>query len=339
VVGANPVTVFVRQADTAQAAFEVACEAPITWGGKIAHLSNPDGWYSIYVLDGSTSSLTLVDTFAVEVPVPYHVGPQLSPDGSKIAFQSFGDIWVVNTEGGGFRNLTDHGEVISSELSWSPDGAQIAYAAHENPTKICVINADGTGSETQLADGKWRPDWSPDGLRMVFEMENGNIGVVNTDGSGLEVLVHPEGGGRHPKWSPDGLRVVFQTGVGKIGAVDGDGNNPKTLLDLDGYSTRPQWSPDGSKIAFLRELPSCNSPCVLSIADGSGNLVEEVDDFKNSQGLHMVFPFGWSPDGSKLGFSVRWFVRDKLYIVNSDGTGLTAITGDSQDHIFGSWTG
>jgi TolB protein len=174
---------------------------------------------------------------------------------------------------------------------------------------------------------------------MVFEMENGNIGVVNTDGSGLEVLVHPEGGGRHPKWSPDGLRVVFQTGVGKIGAVDGDGNNPKTLLDLDGYSTRPQWSPDGSKIAFLRELPSCNSPCVLSIADGSGNLVEEVDDFKNSQGLHMVFPFGWSPDGSKLGFSVRWFVRDKLYIVNSDGTGLTAITGDSQDHIFGSWTG
>jgi Tol biopolymer transport system component len=76
--------------------------------------------------------------------------PSWSPDGSKIAWGSYGPednplsgIWVMNADGTNQRKLTEWG----GYPSWSPDGRQIVYYGinYDSDTgTLWLMNADGT---------------------------------------------------------------------------------------------------------------------------------------------------------------------------------------------------
>jgi len=124
--------------------------------------------------------------------------------------------------------------------------------------------------------------------------------------------------------------------------VNADGSGQKSIVDLPGSAARPQWSPDGSKIAYLRSPPGCFSYCVLAVADTTGKGLFEIHDFKNTEDFHLIWPLVWSPDGSRLAFSVRWFPIDAIFMVDSDGGNLARITdgesaSDLDSYIIGSW--
>src|SRR5262245_18300543 len=75
-----------------------------------------------------------MDGFALE----YATDPQISPDGTKIAFvrNSFdvmkdrirSRLWVVNVDGSDLRPLTN-GAGNESYPRWSPDGKRLAYVS------------------------------------------------------------------------------------------------------------------------------------------------------------------------------------------------------------------
>src|SRR5215216_258064 len=75
-------------------------------------------------------------------------GPAWSPDGSKLAFATGGDIWVINANG-----TNEHAVAVTastdSQPEWSPDGSKIAF--RKSGSGIAVINADGT-NETPLTN-------------------------------------------------------------------------------------------------------------------------------------------------------------------------------------------
>lgn len=141
--------------------------------------------------------------------------PAWSPDGTRIAFNSFRDgnneIYTMSSDGGDVQRLT-YTDWAEAEPAWSPDGKQIAYAAHlrqaevgcgfipmgrlpntqGEPSYIYVIEADGTNqTKLEISASGNEPIWSPDGAWLAFVIKDKNgrqVYVTDASGSGLTQL-------------------------------------------------------------------------------------------------------------------------------------------------------
>jgi Tol biopolymer transport system component len=56
--------------------------------------------------------------------------PHYSPDGTKIAFWSSGNLWLMDTTGNNQHQLTTRGADV--EFNWSPSGNRIVYARYQS---------------------------------------------------------------------------------------------------------------------------------------------------------------------------------------------------------------
>ncbi|HYU38275.1 MAG TPA: tetratricopeptide repeat protein, partial [Acidimicrobiia bacterium] len=188
------------------------------------------------------------------------LGPTWSPDGTRIAFQSYvqPDIYVINVDGTGLRNLTNH-PARDLQPAWSPDGSRIAFLSNrDGRPEVYVMNADGTGPvrltvNAQSSEGtpRWNPSpaWSPDGTKIAFASDRDGdveIYVMNADGTGLVRLTFNPGEDGEPSWSPDGRRIAFHRrvlGHAQVFVMNADGSNVTRLTELSpvAFSGWPSW--------------------------------------------------------------------------------------------------
>ena len=181
-----------------------------------------------------------------------------SPDGRKLAFlQGRGgcgpgchDLYVVDSDGSGLRNLTAKLAVgirldldPASDPAWSPDGQMIAFAFRCRPR--CGLNP-GVGEP---------------------------IYVVKADGSRLRNLTpKPIGAYADPAWSPDGRKIAFvsdRNGNSEVYVMNANGKGQRNLTRNPAFDADPAWSPDGGKIAFASNRDGKYGVYVMN-AEGSG---------------------------------------------------------------------
>ena len=137
--------------------------------------------------------------------------PDISPDGSKIVFEStrtgVKQVWLMNADGSNQTQLTLDATPKDQVPDWSPDGSHIAYVARNAAVggDIWEINADGTDPHP-ITSGLdlLGTAWSPDGTQIAtLEWTTRTVEVMNADGSDRHA-VHPLGIQFVPGWQPRG---------------------------------------------------------------------------------------------------------------------------------------
>ncbi len=251
--------------------------------GKIAFIRRTgpqDPAPKIYVMNEDGTGQTMI----AETTQGGHL--TWSPDGTMLAFDDVGGIYVVGADGTGERRIST-GPGRDQTPAWSPDGTTIAVRSLDGMAGgITLINVNG-GGRRQLTDNLMdgMPAWSPDG-RMIAFARNTDIYVMNADGSGQRRFTNLEGFEDAPTWSPDGRRIAFRhnstisvadvdggrarqlASPGGTGMVDPSGRGANKLAVGRGDPDGPRWSPDGTKLVYAlwQSAESC-SIWVMS-ADG-----------------------------------------------------------------------
>jgi TolB protein len=150
---------------------------------------SPDGTKLAYSDSGNIYVINADGTGAVKLTTGTEgdVHPAWSPDGARLAFarwpyddDNYGnsDIWVMNSDGSGVRNLTlSHGASFCNWApAWSADGQRIAFVGGqmgyvfqslEGPANIYVMKTDGTGlrqlTTSPVGQRNLNPVWGPGG--------------------------------------------------------------------------------------------------------------------------------------------------------------------------------
>jgi Tol biopolymer transport system component len=258
----------------------------------------------------------------------------------RIVFSTAEDIYVVNGDGTGLRQLTT-GPAAEFDPSWSPDGRRIAYRVDSGPAAadIFVMNADGSG-QRRIASGL-SPAWSPDGAMIAYADDQGSISVMRPDGSASR-RVPGTWQGEYPSWSPDGAKLAFMahragasTSNYEIYVVSLDGTGLQRLTTTPGEDGWPVWSPDGRRIVFASQRDGCSVAdpphCLRRNDGGAGDpryYTLYVMHADGSGQTRVSKAFGmtadWSPDGRSIVFDDQ----TGLNVIRSDGSGLTRLPVD-----------
>ena len=302
-------------------------------------------------------------------PSPFDVqAPAWSPDGRTIVFVSWrdgnGEVYAMDANGSGPRNLTQNPAKKDVRPAWSPDGRRIAFVSSRDrhqrmqpglrtppeQSDIYVMNADGSRKRNLTRDraSDDYPTWSPDGRRIAFlhgrGRGRGQLYVVNADGSGLRNLGRIAGPALFSSqlvWSPDGRTIHFGR---YLVSTDGSGARKLPYIPLIAV-----WSPDGRQIAFVGNRATGLPGPGARFKDDSEIYVMNADGSGTRRLTHNVGYDGepaWSPDGRKIAFqSKRRAVRGvvggsngEIYVMNADGSGKRNLTRNPAQDGSPSWS-
>jgi Tol biopolymer transport system component len=142
-------------------------------GRHIAFVHAASDRFNVYLIRPDGTGLRRVDRCAIE--------PAWHPDGRSLACSGyrfgkrgriFGAIRRVTVDGQSNRPIDrTHARARLHDLTWSPDGARLAYVRTENKREsLYTIDANGQGKRRLGSSQLIVPPiaWSPDGARIAF---------------------------------------------------------------------------------------------------------------------------------------------------------------------------
>lgn len=86
------------------------------------------------------------------------------------------------------------------------------------------------------------------------------------------------------------------------------------------FVTEPAWSPDGANLAIKGRPYYSNGFYVINVSNG------EVRHLLKESTMAIIGPLSWSPDGTKILFSVWEHTRRELFVINRDGSDLLRLS-------------
>ncbi len=275
--------------------------------------------------------------------------PQISPDGSRVAFvrvwvNQKADrydtaLWIVPTSGGPSRPLTSGPR--DSSPRWSPDGKRLAFnrsaekEGRPQPSQIYLLTFEGGEAQplTEMPRGAGGIDWSPDGKTILFSSAEES----NAEESAMESEMKDKTSERKSDVRVITRAVYRSNGAGylnpkshshlwTVSVPDAPGQMPKPRQITRGRfdEGNASWSVDGSRIYFVsnRVLEPYYEPQrtdLYSVAqDGSDE--KKVLNFDGG-----MRGYQFSPDGRRIAFGgtvghkpVLSYTQPDLFVMNNE---------------------
>lgn len=286
-------------------------------------------------VDGIVSDVVWAAIFNTSAPrsLKEFVPPALSPapepaQHGLLAFATDGGIFTLNLDGTRIVPLAT-GAGWYADPTWSPDGKRLAFVQvrledESQLPEVFVMNADGSSLTQMTCLGgavPAEPAWSPDGSQIVFATLD-SLWLVRLDGTPARKLTTDCCHYESPTFSPDGSRIAYvfsddTTLYSDIWLMNVDGSERHPITS-SGHFAQVDWSPDGSRL-----VASDGDLFVLN-ADGSGltrltaNKIDAIDP-------------AWSPDGTRIAFSMSAGGPSQIWVINADGSGLFSFNGTGAD--------
>ncbi len=261
----------------------------------------------------------------------------VSPDGSRVAFDMLGDIYVLPMAGGTPTRIAE-GLSYEQQPRWSPDGTRIAFVSDRGGgDNIWIMNADGSNRK-QLTKEEFRllnqPSWSPDGRYIVAKkhfttarsLGTGEVWLYHVDG-GAGVLLVKRANEKHQKelgepiFAADGKSVYFTRNITPGGTFQYAQDTNQEVFAIERYelesgethrvtggaggAVRPTPSPDGKYLAFVRRERAKSKLYVRDLSSGNEwKVYDNLDqDMQETWAVTGVYPnMDWTPDSREIVF-------------------------------------
>jgi Tol biopolymer transport system component len=297
--------------------------------------------------------------------------PSYSPDGSRLAFGRYNEVWVAAADGSGAHAISVGSEHETETTRWvanyenpethavypwvkvdeqreerdnlaepafSPLGSALAvahYTATSVTEYICTVNADH--------------DTSCNGTYSEFEFDCEDCGssieaIDATTGAPLATLVARTSGVYlgSPAYSHGGALAWTRE--------PGDGSDPEirslpapgaaTVTVARGQVREPDFSPDGARLAYTSGRHDIG---IVPAAGGTPTIISAAPPIPADDAWSARSPI-WSPDGSLIAFgdiggsssgALDRFTDGGVYLMHPDGSNMTLIQGAASTP--GSW--
>jgi eukaryotic-like serine/threonine-protein kinase len=268
----------------------------------------------------SVSQLTWFDrggkpAGTVGIPGSYY-NVRLSPDGRRVAVDQNNadgrgdDIWIYEPTRGARMRLTFDPSVHVNPI-WSPDGRQILFSSDRslNSGGLYLKNADGSGSEEELADtgadallaNIW--DWSRDGKYILFA-KGKELWSLSRPERVAKPLLQANWTVRNAQVSPNGRWMAYasnETGSMEIYVSPFPGGNGKWQVSSGG-GQEPKWRQDGKELFYLSADGKMMAVGVRTGAnfEATSPLVLFQTRRRQSVSLPDVFSYDVSGDGQRF---------------------------------------
>jgi len=187
--------------------------------------------------------------------------PDISPDGTRVAYTYSGDIWVRDLAGGSPVQLTFDGS--NQRAVWMPDGESVAFVSSRGGDEALWTRRVDGGEAPRLLlerDGRiWQAAVSPDGASWVLRVygpdgDRGDLYLTTVDDPVGRPLRATPAADRAPAFSPDGRWVAYtsdESGQDEIYVLGftTDDRGP-TQVSTNGGS-QPVWRHDGTELFYV----------------------------------------------------------------------------------------
>lgn len=240
-----------------------------------------------------TAGDTGLDVHRLTASTDAESAPSWSPDGRFLAYFSSNSVSgvqsliVFDTTRKTSTTIAGPGKSMGpAPVSWSADGARMAWLAEDTKGKnqVFVANRDGTAVQelsSKLAPrGAGSANLSPDGNKVVWVADlRGRMPIMVSDvdsGATKDLTEGVSAGHESPRWSPDGKQIIFasprdnpQALRNDVFVMDADGTNVRNLTRSPHEDFDPKWSADGSRVVYV------------SLRNGTSQLFEVGSDGAN----------------------------------------------------------
>jgi TolB protein len=246
-----------------------------------------------------------------------------TPDG-KIVYSSAGtgrfqDLWLMNADGTGNRQLTFSDDRHETWPALSPDGRQVVFmTTQESIRSLWRMNIDGSGAVELVrnVDYEAEPQISPDGKWVYYnsrdETSTRAFWRISIDG-GQPVKVRAQ---TLCRLSPDGKsflcshRDVAPEALAKLQVISAESGEVIRTFDWPEGTNNVFWSPDGQAVDYMAEREGLSNIWRLSLAGGKE---QKLTDWQTPAAL---WSLAWSRDGRQLAVT-RDTRRDQLILIQN----------------------